>query len=151
MDTTVFAWTLFALIALALAALIWVLMKTAWLFAARTTSEQMTRALLVLDEVARAAAHEIQQVLVDGAKASSPDGHLTRDQGAQARRAALASVKSQLGTHGLADVGSAFGLEPTGVDRVLEARIEAAVHRIKITTRPVSDAGTAGDAVPFAA
>ena len=151
MDTTAFTWSLFALAAPVLAALIWVLMRTAWFFAARTKSEQMTRALLILDEIARAAAHEIQQVLVEGLKASSPDGHLTEDQGAHAKRAALASAKSQLGPRGVSDVAAAFGFEPSRIDRVLEARIEAAVHLLKIAIRPASDPGTAGDAVPFAA
>ena len=151
MDTTVFAWTLFALLSLVLAALVWVLMKAALLFAARTQSEQVTRALLLVDDVARAAAHEIQQVLVDDLKAGSADGRLTDNQAAQAQRAALASVKLQLGARNRAEFAKAFGLEPTSVDRVLAARIEAAVHRLKPAVRLASDSGTAGDAVPFAA
>jgi hypothetical protein len=152
MDTPTFAWRLFELLSpVALAGLIWLSVKAAQLFAARIKSEHLTRVLLLVDNVVLAAAREVQQVLVDKLKAASPNGSLTPEQGTQAKQAALDSAKSQLGAQGLADLAATFGLEPGAVDRMLGTRIEAAVHRLKTTPRITSDAGTAGDAVPFAA
>jgi hypothetical protein len=152
MDTPTFAWRLFELLSpVALSGLTWLSVKAAQLLAARVKSEHMTRVLLLLDDVVLAAAREVQQVLVDKLKAASPDGGLTPAQGAQAKQAALDSAKSQLGVQGFADVAATLGLEPGAVDRLLGTRVEAAVHRLKTPTRADPGAGTAGDAVPFAA
>ena len=88
---------------------------------------------------------------MDKLKATSRDGDLTAEQGAEAKQAARDSAKAQLGQHGLADIAATLGLEPAGVDRLHGGRIEAAVHRIKTSSRVSADPGTAGDAVPFAA
>lgn len=152
MDTPTFAWRLFELLSpAALAGLTWLSVKAVQLSAAKVKSEHVTRVLLLVDDVVLAAAREVQQVLVDKLKAASPDGNLTPEQGAQAKQAALDSVKAQLGTQGLADVAATFGHDAGGVDRMLGSRIEAAVHQLKRVTRVASDPGTAGDAVPFAA
>jgi hypothetical protein len=152
MDTNTFAWRLFELVSpLAGVALTWLSVKAAQLAAAKIKSEQVARVLLLIDNVVLAAAREVQQVLVDKLKAASRDGDLTAEQGAQAKQAALDSAKAQLGPHGLADIAATLGLEPQGVDRLLGGRIEAAVHRIKASSRMSTDPGTAGDAVPFAA
>jgi hypothetical protein len=152
MDTPTFAWRLFELLSpIALAGLTWLSMKVGQLLVAKVKSEHVTRVLLLVDDVVLAAAREIQQILVDRLKASSRDGGLTLEQGAQAKQAALDSAKAQLGQHGLADIAATLGLEPAGVDRLLGGRIEAAVHRITTSSRVSADPGTAGDAVPFAA
>jgi hypothetical protein len=152
MDTPTFAWRLFELLSpVALAGLTWLSVKAAQLFAARIKSEHVTRVLLLVDNVVLAAAREVQQVLVDKLKAINPDGDLTSEQGAQAKQAALDSAKAQLGAQGLADIAATFGLDHGAVDRMLGTRVEAAVHRLKASTRVVQDPGTAGDAVPFAA
>ena len=152
MDTSTFAWKLFQTVSPFVAfALIWWAIKAAQLAAARTKTENVSRVLLLVDEVVLAAAREMQQLLVEKLKATSRDGDLTDEQGAEAKRAALESAKTQLGPHGLADVAATLGHDPRGVDRVLGGRIEAAVHRIKASSRMSTDPGTAGDAVPFAA
>jgi len=152
MDMATFAWKLFELFSpAALTGLTWLSVKAAQLATAKIKSEQVTRVLLLVDDVVLAAAREVQQVLVDKLKAASPGGDLTPVQGAQAKKAALDSAKAQLGAQGLADVAATFGYDAGGVDRMLGSRIEAAVHQVKRTTRVAPDAGTAGDAVPFAA
>jgi hypothetical protein len=151
MDTNTFAWKLFEFVApLAALGLAWLSIKVAQLAAAKIKTEHMSRVLILVDNVVLAAAHEVQ-VLVDKLKATSRDGDLTAEQGAEAKQAALDSAKAQLGQHGLADIAATLGLEPAGVDRLLGGRIEAAVHRIKTSSRVSTDPGTAGDAVPFAA
>src|SRR5262249_4340737 len=119
--------------------------------AAKIKSEHLTQVLLLVDDVVLVAAREVQQVRVDKLKAASPGGRLTLDQGAQAKQAALDSVKAQLGAQGLADIAAALGHDSRGVDRIVEIRIEAAVHQLKCATRVAPDSGTAGPAVPFAA
>jgi hypothetical protein len=152
MDTTTLAWKLFETLSpLALLGLIWCAVVAAHLCAARTKSAHFTRVLQLLDNVVLAAAQQVQQVLVDKLKAASLDGRLSVEQGADAKQAALTSARSQLGPRGLADVGTTLGLKPGEVDRMLGARIEAAVHRLKTPSRVSADHGTAGDAVPFAA
>jgi hypothetical protein len=152
MDTNTFGWKLFESVApLAALGLTWLSIKAAQLAAAKTKTEQMSRALLLVDNVVLAAAREVQQLVMDKLKATSQDGSLTAEQGAEAKQAALDSAKAQLGQHGLADIAVTLGLEPEGVDRLLGGRIEAAVHRIKVSSRTSAGPGTAGDAVPFAA
>jgi hypothetical protein len=152
MDTNAFVWKLFSLVAsLAAFGLIWLSVKAAQLAAARIKTEHVARVLFLVDNVVLAATREVQQVLVDKLKATSRDGDLTIEQGAEAKQDALDSAKAQLGPHGLADIGTVLGLDPRRVDHLLGARIEAAVHRIKTSSRVSTDPGTAGDAVPFAA
>jgi hypothetical protein len=152
MDINTFAWKLFELISpLVAVGLSWLSVKAAQLAAAKIKSAHVARVLLLVDNVVLAAAHEVQQVLVDKLKAASRDGNLTPKQGAQAKQAALESAKAQLGSYGLADITTTLRLEPDAVDRLLGGRIEAAVHRIKTSSRMSADPGTAGDAVPFAA
>jgi hypothetical protein len=152
MDTNMFAWKLFALVApLAVLGLTWLSIRAAQLAAAKIKTEHVARVLFLVDNVVLTAAREMQQVLVDKLKATSRDGSLTAEQGAEAKQDALDSAKAQLGPHGLADIGTVLGLDPRRVDHMLGARIEAAVHRIKTLSRASTDPGTAGDAVPFAA
>ena len=152
MNAPMFAWRIFeGLSPAALACLIWLAVKAAQLLTAKVRSERATHLRLLVDDVVLAAAREIQQVLVDRLKASSRDGGLTPEQGAQAKQAALDSAKAQLGPQGLADIAAALGLDASGIDRVLGTRIEAAVHRLNASSRVAPDSGTAGDAVPFAA
>ena len=151
MDTNTFAWKLFELIApLAALGLVWLSTKAGQLAAAKGKTEHVTRALRMVDNVVLAATREIQQVLVDKLKASSRDGALTIEQGAEAKQAALDSAKAQLGRHGLTDVTSTLGLDSHGLNQLLAARIEAAVYSLK-KSRVNADRGTVGDAVPFAA
>jgi len=152
MDAPTFAWRLFELLApVSLVGLTWLSVKAAQLSEAKMKREHLARALLLVDSSAFASAREVQHALVDRLKASSPGGKLTLDQGAQAKQAALDSAKAQLGEQGLADIAAALGHDPRGVERMLEIRIEAAVHQLRRATRVVPDLGTAGDAVPFAA
>ena len=152
MDTNTFAWKLFELVApLAALGLTWLSIRAAQLAAAKIKTEHVTRALLLVDSVVRTAAREMQQVLVDKLKATSRDGDLTVERGAEAKQAALDSAKAQLGPYGLADIGTVLGLDRRGIDHLLGTRIEAAVHRLKSSSRMSMDSGTAGDAVPFAA
>jgi hypothetical protein len=152
MDTNTFAWKLFALVApFAALGLTWLSVKAAQLVAAKIKTEHVARVLPLVDNVVLAAAREMQQVLVDKLKATSRDGSLTPEQGAEAKQAALDSAKAQLGRHGLTDIASTLGIGAHGVDHLLAARIEAAVHRLKSPSPMNADPGTAGDAVPFAA
>jgi hypothetical protein len=152
MDTPTFAWRLFELLTpVSLVGLTWLSVKAAQLADVKVKHEHVARALLLIDSSVFAAAREVQHALVDGFKAASPGGKLTLDQGAQAKQAALDSVKAQLGAQGLVDIAAALGHDSRGVDRILEIRIEAAVHQLKRATHVAPDSGTAGPAVPFGA
>jgi len=134
-----------------LAGLSWLSVKAAQLISAKVANERLRGILLRIDDAVVAIVREISQVWVSGRKAASPCGTLTPEQRAQAKQAALDSVMSQLGTKGLAEVEKVLGLAAEAVEAFLATRIEAAVHRLQTTAPPAQDAGTAGDAVPFAA
>jgi len=152
MDTPTFAWKLFELLSpVLLAGIAWLAIEAAQLSAAKTRTEHVSRVLRLVDDAVLVAAREAQQVVVDQLKATSREGNLTPEQRAQAKQTAMDSARSQLGPRGLADIASTFGLDADGVERMLAARIEAAVHRLKQAARTVADPGAAGDAVPFAA
>ena len=136
---------------LLLAGIIWVAARYSQLLAIKARNERMQGALLLVDIAAVTAMREVQQVFVDRLKATSGDGTLTPEQRTEAKAAAIASAKAQLGGRGLAELRHAFGFDAAEVEALLATRIEAAVQHGKALRRPSWDTGTAGDAVPFAA
>jgi hypothetical protein len=133
-----------------IASLSWLSVKAVQFVSLKTNHERQRAAQARLESAVRSAVREVQQVFVDGLKAASIDGALTPDQRSQAKRAALDSVRAQLGPRGRAEVRHAFGLEHEALEPLLARQVEAAVHRLKAEGRSPAGAGTAGDAVPFA-
>lgn len=151
MDATSIGWKVFQILSpVLLAGLSWLSVKAAQLISAKVKNEYLKGVLVRLDDAVLVAVREVQQVTVDALKAASADGRLTPDERTKVKQAAIDSIKSHLGTKGIAEVARVLGLEDGAVDKLLSTRVEAAVHDLK-SVRSTSAPGTAGDAVPFAA
>lgn len=107
--------------------------------------------LVRLDDAVLASVREVQQVTVDAIKEASADGKLSPDERAKVKQAALSSVKSHLGTKGLADLVKILGLEDGTIDSLISTRVEAAVHDLKQARAANGVAGTVGEQLPFPA
>jgi hypothetical protein len=140
-----------ALSPLLLAALTWAAAKLAQYIQAKVKSEYLRGVLVRLDDAVLAAVREIQQVTVEAIKAASADGKLTPEERAKVKQAAIDSVKSHLGTKGLAELAKILGLEGGAIEKLLSTRVEAAVHDLKQARATNGVAGTAGAEIPFAA
>jgi hypothetical protein len=104
---------------------------SAWLAAlirTKVKNEFVKGVMLRLDDAVFAAVKEVEQVIVARLKEASADGTITAQERAAVKSAAIASVKEQLGQQGLMAVSKAIG---DGLDAVLGAKVEAAVHDIK--------------------
>ena len=65
-------------------------------------------------------------------KAESPGGSkITKAEGERVKKAAVDQLKSYWGAKGLTELGRILGLSSDGVGRLLESKVEAAVHDIK--------------------
>ncbi len=140
-----------ALSPLLLAALTWAAAKLAQYIQAKVKSEYLRGVLVRLDDAVLAAVREVQQVTVEAIKAASADGKLTPEERAKVKQAAIDSVKSHLGTKGLAELAKILGLEGGAIEKLLSTRVEAAVHDLKQARATNGVAGTAGAELPFAA
>ena len=88
---------------------------------AHTSNVTMRGFLLRLTDAATVAVQQAMQVSVDAARA---DGKLTPEDAALAKAAALASLKTHVST---AEIMQILGLNQADAERVIDARIEAAV------------------------
>jgi hypothetical protein len=120
-----------ALSPLLMAAVGWVATRLAQLINSRTRSEAMRSALLRVEEIVFAAVREVQQLLVDDLKARSPDGRLGPADRERVKQAALATVRAELGSRGIAELARVLGTPQNALDHVLATRIEAAVHEMR--------------------
>ncbi|MEO7729620.1 MAG: hypothetical protein ABIY55_01505 [Kofleriaceae bacterium] len=140
------------LLPLLVVALGWLALKVAQLAMVRTKSEQQRGARLRLDDAVAVAVREVDQMMVDRTKSTNPDGRLMADERSRAKQAAVDSAMWQLGADGVAQIATAFGLPSDAVNRLIGARVEAAVHDLHARrARWSGDGGTAGDIVPFSA
>lgn len=113
-----------------LAALSWLAVWAAKLIAAKTKNEYLAGVLHRTTDAAIAAVKEIEQTYVSAIRAGKADGKLTDDEKTKAREAAMASLKSHLGTRGLGELAKVLG-GGDGLDKYLGTRMEAALHTIK--------------------
>lgn len=81
---------------------------------------------------AKAVVMEVQQTYVDRIRYARLDGVLTKDEAAEARRAAIDSLKSNIGPKGLHRLARVLGYDDAGIDRLLDTRIEEQVQRLKL-------------------
>lgn len=151
MDWNEIGWKVFqALSPLLLAALTWAAAKAAQLINAKVRGEYLRGVLLRLDDAVLAAVREVHQVTVEEFKAASADGRLTPEERARVKAKAIETVRTHLGTRGVAELAKVLGLDDGGLEKVLSTRIEAAVYDLK-RARANGPPSLAGDALPFAA
>jgi hypothetical protein len=140
-----------ALSPLLLAVLTWAAARLAQYIQAKVKSENLRGVLVRLDDAVLAAVSEVQQVTVDAIKEASPDGKLTPEHQAKVKQAAIDSIKSHLGTKGVAELVQVLGLQAGSIDKLLSTRVEAAVYNLKQARAASGRQGAAGDEVPLAA
>jgi hypothetical protein len=117
-----------------IAALAWLSMKASNLINANTKNAYLRGVMLRLNDATMTAVREVQQVYVSTLRS----GPLTADQAQKAKGAAVDSLKSHLGAHGLVELSKVLGLDGTAVERLLGAKVEAAVSELKDTTAPIT-------------
>jgi hypothetical protein len=77
------------------------------------------------------AVREIEQLYVSRLKNASADGELTAEERKDAKEAAVTAARSYLGARGLVELGKVLGIPLDDVDRVVSARVEAAVYNLR--------------------
>jgi hypothetical protein len=124
---------------LLMAALGWMATRLAKLINARIHSEHTRDVLLRLEQIVFTVVREVQQVMVDELKADSDNGRLSFNARERVKRAALDTVRDELGKRGLAELARVLGREEHTIDHVLVTRIEAAVHELRCASPPVKN------------
>src|SRR4051812_45930444 len=114
-----------------LAAFSWLSFQIAAYVSARVKNEKHRAALRRLDETVFVAVREVEQVLVASLKTASADGTLTQAERADVKNAAANAVRAYLGARGWLELGSALALSEHELERVLAARVEAAVYDLR--------------------
>jgi hypothetical protein len=134
-----------------LAALTWAAAKLAQLIRAKVQNEYLKGVLVRLDDAVFTAVKDIEQSVVEQIKEASADGKITDDEKKRIKEKALASVRSHLGTKGLAEVARILGLDGGALDGLLSSKVEAAVHDLR-RALPASANGVAhgGTSSPLA-
>jgi hypothetical protein len=134
-----------------LAALTWAAAKLAQLIRAKVQNEYLKGVLVRRDDAVFTAVKGIQQSVVEQIKEASADGKITDDEKKRIKEKALASVRSHLGTKGLAEVARILGLDGGALDGLLSSKVEAAVHDLR-RALPASANGVAhgGTSSPLA-
>ncbi len=120
-----------ALSPLLLAALGWLSLQVAAFINTHVRNERMRGVLARVDDAVLVAVREIEQLYVSRLKNASADGALTPDERKDAKDAAVAAARSYLGARGLVELGKVLGIPLDDVDRVVSARVEAAVYNLR--------------------
>jgi hypothetical protein len=132
MEFSQVSWSVIEVLTPAIAALVAALvgLATKWL-AARIGNEQAKRVLADLADEVDLVVREVEQTLVEKLKTARKDGKLTEAERADALKAALDTVKRNLGTRGVAMLQRATGLGETALEGYLRTRIEASIHGLR--------------------
>jgi hypothetical protein len=119
-----------------LAGLGWVSSKLAKWIGEKTKNEMVAGMLIRLNETVFTAVKEVQQVYVAAIKEAKKDGKLTDEEKAHAKQVALDKIKEYWGKKGLAQAAKVIGLDESGIVKMIEGKIESAVHDVKATANP---------------
>lgn len=133
-----------------LAALTWAAAKLAQFIRAKVGNEYLKGVLVRLDDAVFTAVKAIQQSVVEEIKLASADGKITDEEKRRIKDKALATVKSHLGTKGLAELAKILGLDGVALDGLLSSKVEAAVHDLRRSTQAVNGVAHGGAPVPLA-
>ena len=114
-----------------LLALSWLSVQLSALITARIKNERIRAVLQRLDDAVFTAVREVEQVLVVSLKTASVDGTLGIVERAEVKAAAAKAVRAYMGTRGWLEVGVTLGLSNDELERMLAARVEAAVYDLR--------------------
>lgn len=133
-----------------LAALTWAAAKLAQLIRVKIKHEYLRGILIRLEDSVVTSVKELEQTVVEEIKSASADGKITPDEKKRIKEKALASVKSHLGTKGLAELATVLGLDGGAIDGFLSSRVEAAVHDLRRASTANGVDATSGPRLPLA-
>lgn len=117
--------------------LAWLARKLEDFIVARVGNENLRNALIRLDHAVLTAVKEIQQTTVDAIKKANADGKLTDAEKAEIRSAAARSAWDLLGPKGVAFLQEVLGVDEDEVQKIIDSRIEAAVHDLRQDALPL--------------
>ncbi|MFZ5895044.1 MAG: hypothetical protein ACOY0T_28550 [Myxococcota bacterium] len=120
-----------------LAILSWLSLRVAQFINAKVKNEHVAGVLHRLDDAVAVAVRQVEQVIVAELKAASSDGILNAEERIRVKGAALAAARSYIGFKGLLEIGKILGLKRDELDRLVEARVEAAVYDMRAARAPV--------------
>ena len=120
------------------AALTWAAAKLASFIRSKVDNEYLRGALVRLDDAVVTAVKDLQQSVVAEIKAASADGKISEAEKRRIKDAAIANVKSYLGTKGIRVLAEVLGLSGGAIDNFLGSKVEAAVHDLRLTERAIS-------------
>ena len=120
-----------------LALLGWLGLKLSQWLRAKISNELIGGMLARLNDSVFTAVKAIEQTVVREIKAAkesdSPGGaKITRAEADRVKKAAVDELKSYWGARGLAELGDVLGLTGDGLNKLLESKVEAAVHDLKV-------------------
>ncbi len=133
-----------------LAGLTWLAARVAALIRVRIANEHLRGLLLRFQDAVLVATKDLQQTMVDEIKADSADGKISAAERQRIKAAAVANVKSHLGPKGVAELARILGLADGALDSLIGAKVEAAVHDLRIVAGGVNGANGAGRTSPSA-
>ena len=128
---TVISHAIDALSPVLLAAFSWLSVQIAAYIDARVRNEKIRAALRRLDDGVFVAVREVEQVLVVSLKTASADGALNPEERIHVKTAAAQAVRSYFGSKGWLELGLVLGLSEPELERMLSARVEAAVYELR--------------------
>jgi len=141
MDFTDVAFTALQVVSPVLvAALTWAAAKLASFIRSKVDNEYLRGVLVRLDDAVVTAVKDLQQTVVAEIKAATADGKISETEKQRIKDAAVANVKSYLGTKGIRVLAEVLGLSGGTLDSFLGSKVEAAVHDLRLTERAVSAA-----------
>lgn len=105
----------------------------------RVGSEQVRTVLLQLNDAVFDAVGEIKQSVVDDLKESAADGKLTGDEARRVANSAKKKVLEYLPGEAVERLKDIFALDATGIDEMVERKIERAVASFKDPPKPTTN------------
>ena len=122
------------------AALAWAAAKLGSFIRRKLENEYLRGVLVRLNDAGLTAVKDLQQTVVAEIKAASADGKISEDEQRRIKSAAIVNVKGYLGVKGIRVLAEVLGLSGGDIDILLGAKVEAAVHDLRLTERAVSAA-----------
>ena len=123
---------------LLMAALTWAAAKLADFIKRKVDNEYLRGVLVRLDEAVVTTVKDFERTVVAEIKRARSNGKITEAEKRQIKEAAVANVKSYLGPKGIRVLGDVLGLSDGSLDSFLGAKVEAAVHDLRLSERAVS-------------
>ncbi len=118
---------------------LYLIAKLASFAAAKAKSEKVSHLLSLVNGAIMTVVKQFEET--EAPKVRDALGAISAAQATALKTKAKGAVKSLLGTKTVAEMESVLGLDPTQVEAFIDAKIEAAVHDLKLDVAYVSGGG----------